>query len=266
MAVITTVMPVYNGEPHLAEALDSLARQTRQPDRVVVLDDGSTDRTREIVTGFKGLHCEYRLNKHNLGLVENHNHALELAVETDYLHLLHQDDVLLPNFYARMVELLSELEGRGISWCQADFIDEQGRPLPPIVAPVAGSPELVGVDNFLKERARLKADIFISGTMMKTNRHASSYRFREDFRQLWDQYFWAQWAGSCDGRVRVREVLMKYRAHPSARLHSIRPTWRSMFMRTGRLFKASRSCVAKPGWSTGSGCKSSGAFSPPWFM
>ena len=125
MAVVTTVMPVYNGEPHLAEALDSLARQRRQPDRVVVLDDGSTDRTREIVTGFKGLHCEYRLNEQNLGLLANHNRALELATETDYLHFLHQDDVLLPDFCARTVEVLNGVAGRGMSWGQAAFIDEQ---------------------------------------------------------------------------------------------------------------------------------------------
>ncbi len=214
MAVITTVMPVYNGEPHLVEALDSLARQTRRPDRVVILDDHSTDRTREIVTAFKELHCEYRLNERNLGLFRNHNLALKLAAETDYLHFLHQDDVLLPGFCARMIELLENVEGRGMSWCQADFIDEHGRPLPPIVRPVAGSPEAVCLDDFLKERSRLKADIFISGTMLKTNREAIPCWFREEFKQVGDHYFWAECAGYCVGRVRMREVLLKYRHHP----------------------------------------------------
>lgn len=207
-------MPVFNGEPHIAEALESLARQSRPPDRVVVLDDGSTDRTREIVTGFKGLHCEYRLNDRNLGLFRNHNLALELAVETDYLHFLHQDDVLLPDFCDRTIELLNGVQGRGMSWCQAEFIDGHGQPLPPIVTPVAGSPETVSTDQFLKERARLKADIFVSGTMMKTNRQAMPHRFREDFKEVGDHYFWAQLADGCVERIRVREVLLKYRAHP----------------------------------------------------
>ena len=214
MAVVTTVMPVFNGERHLPEALDSLARQRRPPDRVIVLDDCSTDRTKEIVTGFRGLRCEYRLNEHNLGLLANHNRALELAVETDFLHFLHQDDVLLPDFCARTVELLKGVEGRGMSWCQAEFIDGHGRPQPPIIAPVAGTPEPVGLDDFLKERARLRADIFVSGTMMKTNRQAIPYRFREDFKEVGDHYFWAEWAGCCTRRLRVREVLLKYRAHP----------------------------------------------------
>ena len=214
MTLVTTVMPVYNGEPHLAEALDSLARQSRPPNRVVVLDNCSTDRTREIVTGFKGLRCEYRLNERNLGLFGNHNRALELAAETDYLHFLHSDDVLLPDFCARMVELLNNVEGRGMSWCQAEFVDEHGRPLPPIVPPVAGRPEFVRLDDFLRERARLRADIFVSGTMLKTNRQVIPCRFREDFKQVGDHFFWAEWAGCCVGRVRVREVLLKHRHHP----------------------------------------------------
>jgi glycosyltransferase involved in cell wall biosynthesis len=214
MAVVTTVIPVFNGEPHIAGALDSLARQTRRPDRVVVLDNCSTDRTREIVTGFKGLHCEYRLNERNLGLFGNHNRALELAVETDYLHFLHVDDVLLPDFCVRMIELLENVDGRGMSWCQADFIDEHGQPLPPIIAPVAGPPELVNLDDFLKERSRLRADIFVSGTMIKTNRQAMPCQFQEDFKQVGDHFFWAEWAGCCAGRMRVREVLLKYRHHP----------------------------------------------------
>jgi glycosyltransferase involved in cell wall biosynthesis len=214
MAVVTTVMPVYNGAPHLGEALNSLARQSRRPDRVVVFDDCSTDRTREIVTGFKGLPCEYRLNEHNLGLFGNHNRALELAPETDYLHFLHQDDVLLQDFCERTIGLLNGVAGPGMSWCQADLIDAVGQPLPPIVAPVAGSPEPVELDEFLKERARLKADIFISGTMLKTNRQTLKCRFREEFKQVGDHYFWAELACLCVRRFRVKEVLLKCRHHP----------------------------------------------------
>jgi glycosyltransferase involved in cell wall biosynthesis len=213
MNIITTVMPVYNGEPHIAKALNSLALQTRPPDRVVVLDNCSTDRTREIVNSFKSLRCEYRLNECNLGLFGNHNRALELASETDYLHFLHVDDVLLPDFCARMVELLNPVDGWGMGWCQAQFIDKHDQPLPAIVAPVAGMPKQVGLDDFLKERARLRADIFVSGTMIKTNRKAIPFRFREEFRQVGDHLFWSELAVLCIGRLRVREVLLKCRHH-----------------------------------------------------
>ena len=216
MAIVTTVIPVFNGERHITKALDSLARQSRPPDRVVVLDDGSTDCTREIVTSFKGLHCEYRRNERNLGLFGKHNRALELAAETDYLHFLHQDDVLSPDFCARTSQQLSSVTGRGMAWCQADLVDEFDRRLPPIVPPISGLPEAVDLDDFLKERARLKADIYISGTMIKTDRKVMPCKFRENFKQVGDQYFWAEFATACTRRVRVREVLLRYRHHPSS--------------------------------------------------
>ena len=234
MAVITTVIPVYNGEPHITEALYSLARQRRRPDRVVVLDNCSTDRTREMVTGFKGLRCEYRLNERNLGLFGNHNRALELAAETDYLHFLHTDDVLLPDFCARTIEMLNNVEGRGMSWCQAEFIDERGEPLPPIIPPISGSPERVSLDDFLKERTQLRADIFVSGTMIKTNRQPIPCRFRETSSR--SEIIFSGLSGQVValGACECGRCFLNIGATHSAAPHLIRPTWTSLFKKIGK--------------------------------
>jgi hypothetical protein len=110
--------------------------------------------------------------------------------------------------------VLGIVNAQGMSWCQADIIDEHGQPLPPLVKSVTAPTELVSLDVFLKERARLLGNIFMSGTMMKTNRQPIPCRFREDFTGVGDHYFWAQWAAQCAGRVRIREVLLRYRLHP----------------------------------------------------
>jgi glycosyltransferase involved in cell wall biosynthesis len=211
--IITTVMPVYNGEPHLLAALDSLARQTRKPDRVVLLDNCSTDRTREIATNYQELPVEYRLNERNLGLFGNHNRALELAAETDYLHIFHADDVLLPDFYARLLVVLSPVAGRSLGWAYAERIDEAGHFLPSLVPIESGTPVNVSRDGFLKERARLWADIYISGTLLKTDRQPAPCAFRSEYRQAADFFFWAEWACHCGQLLKLREVLSQYRAH-----------------------------------------------------
>ena len=54
---ILTAMPVYNNEEFILQTLESLARQALPPDRVLVCDDGSTDRTEQIVRAFKDLKC-----------------------------------------------------------------------------------------------------------------------------------------------------------------------------------------------------------------
>ena len=53
-ALISCIVPVFNGEPYLGETLDSILAQTYQPLEIIVADDGSTDRTAEVVAGYRG--------------------------------------------------------------------------------------------------------------------------------------------------------------------------------------------------------------------
>jgi glycosyltransferase involved in cell wall biosynthesis len=59
MTQLTTVIPVYNGERFIGETLRSVARQIRKPDRLIVIDNRSTDRTQEIVKEFTELPIEW---------------------------------------------------------------------------------------------------------------------------------------------------------------------------------------------------------------
>src|SRR5436853_7916959 len=91
-AKVITVIPVYNGEKFIRQTLESVARQTLRPDRVIVLDNCSTDSTEQIVTGFQPIKCEWIRNPSNLGLFGNCNRALEFAPRAKYFHLLCADD------------------------------------------------------------------------------------------------------------------------------------------------------------------------------
>jgi glycosyltransferase involved in cell wall biosynthesis len=93
---VITVIPVYNGERFLGATLESVAQQTRRPDRLIIIDDGSTDGTKELVHSFKDLPCEWHPNPKNLGLFPNLNKALAKASETDFFHLLLADDLVTP--------------------------------------------------------------------------------------------------------------------------------------------------------------------------
>ena len=215
MPLVTTAMPIYNGEPFLAQALDSLAAQTRKPDRVVILDDGSTDKSSEIIAAYRtALPIEYRRNHQRLGVFGNHNQALQLGVETDYLHIFHQDDLLLPDFFSCILKELDKVTGLALGWCFARRIDKAGKPMPTLVPVASGPPERIELDDFLKDRARLWADIYVSGAILKTDRQPITCRFREDTKQVGDFYFWAEWARLCVARIRLHQVQICYRDHP----------------------------------------------------
>src|ERR1700745_2585324 len=120
MKHLTTVIPVYNGERYEAQTLDSVARQRRRPDRLVVLDNCSTDGTRDVVSNFSGMPCELRKNETNLGLFGTLNRALDFAAEPEWLHRLHADDIIKPDYYERSLAHLASVPGRAMIYCQAE--------------------------------------------------------------------------------------------------------------------------------------------------
>ena len=177
---ILTVIPVYNGARYLRATLDSLAAQTTPPDRVVVIDDVSTDGTPELVQAFFAEHPrlrgELRRNERNQGLFGNLNRCLDLAVETDILHILLADDLVLPGFLERLAPTLDDSTAPAMAWSLTEKIDASGtllagqpQPLPPEARPI----RLV---DFVKQQGQLQT-IFCGSVLLKTGRKTAPCRF-----------------------------------------------------------------------------------------
>ena len=60
--LVSVVIPVYNGEPYLAEAVDSVLRQSYRRFEILVVDDGSTDGTAELVRSIPGVRYVHQPN------------------------------------------------------------------------------------------------------------------------------------------------------------------------------------------------------------
>ncbi len=208
---ILTAVPVWNGEQFIEQTLESIARQTLHPDRVVVLDNCSTDRTEEIVRSFKGITCEFIRNPTNLGLFGNFNRSLDFAGQTEYLQILHADDTIEPRFYEVMTGLLADCAGRGLAWSLDERIDEDNRHLSDSGKP-DGKIEVLARDNFLKWKAEIGNQAFCA-TLMKTAGQPSPCRFPLDYPIIGDMIFWAAFGAHCEKLVHVRRLLAKYRWH-----------------------------------------------------
>ncbi len=91
---ISVIIPAYNAEPYIAQAIESCLQQTEPAEEIVVLDDGSTDRTAEVAERFSGRVRVVRLGK-NSGLPTARNRAIE-ASTGDWLAFLDADDWFLP--------------------------------------------------------------------------------------------------------------------------------------------------------------------------
>ena len=208
---IITTIPVFNGERFIGQTLESIARQTLRPDRVVVLDNCSTDRTEEVVRSCKGIACEFIRNPTNLGLFGNFNRSLDFADQTEYLQILHADDTIEPQFYEVMTGLLSDCDGRGLAWSLDERVDEDNKHLSNSGKP-DGKIEALTRDNFLKWKAEIGNQAFCA-TLMKTAGQPSPCRFPMDYPIIGDMIFWAAFGACCEKRVHIHRLLAKYRWH-----------------------------------------------------
>src|SRR5262245_16865951 len=94
---ISVIIPVYNGERYLAEALVSVLAQTHPPTEIIVVDDGSTDTTAQIAQRYAPrIHYHFRPRGAVSGAAAARNHGAYLA-QGDYLAFLDADDVWLPD-------------------------------------------------------------------------------------------------------------------------------------------------------------------------
>ena len=106
--------------------LEALLSQSRLPEEIIVVDDGSTDSSVEIVESYARKHSIIRLIRHpqNMGTVAACKTALE-AVKTDYTYSIGADDLPLPGFHEQSMAVLEEFPHAGVSFSLPTFMNEQ---------------------------------------------------------------------------------------------------------------------------------------------
>lgn len=125
--LVSIVVPVYNSEAHLADALDCLARQSYDNIEVLIVDDGSKDDSRAICE--KYVACDERFRyiwQKNTGAGAARNHGMDLA-RGEYLMFLDADDLFEFELVARLKAAI-ERDGSDVAVCRADWFKGQYEP------------------------------------------------------------------------------------------------------------------------------------------
>jgi glycosyltransferase involved in cell wall biosynthesis len=117
------VIPTYNGEAHIEAALGSVDSQTAPPGEVVIVDDGSTDTTLEVLRD-RG---HDPLTAGHVGAPAARNRGRRaLTSDPDYVLFLDQDDVLDSGMLRALIGHLDAHPAAGLAYCRLELIDEQG--------------------------------------------------------------------------------------------------------------------------------------------
>lgn len=111
---ISVLLPAYNGREFIAQALESVLRQSRPPSEIIVVDDASTDGTAEVVSAMQGLGPLrlLRLDRNSGGPAHPLNVGLAAATG-DYVAVIDQDDIFLPDKLERQARQLDAQPGCG---------------------------------------------------------------------------------------------------------------------------------------------------------
>jgi len=137
--LISVIIPAYNTERYLAEAVESVLAQTRPPAEIIIVDDGSTDESPRIARRFAKPVLYLHQSHAGAGAARNRGIA---QAQGDWLAFLDADDLWLPDKLARQIALLEsepdvEMVFGGVEQFISPDLDEIHRPSLRIPSPDA---------------------------------------------------------------------------------------------------------------------------------
>lgn len=202
MPKVSVLMPVYNGEKHIGQAIDSVLSQSFRDFELIVIDDGSTDKSAEVVGSYSDKRICYVANPTNLGLAGARNRAIDVS-NGDYLAWLDCDDISLPSRLLKQVALLDEHPNVGLcgTWVRTLGLESEK------VWRYASDP------RFLRARMLFDDPVATSAAMIRRSCIAGdALRFDVRFPPAEDYDLWERISRTNEVR-NIPEVLTLYRIH-----------------------------------------------------
>jgi len=200
---VSVIMPVYNGEKYLRRAIESVLAQTYSSFELIVVDDGSTDNSREIASSF-GDKIRH-ICQENKGLGGARNTGI-LASCAEFVGLLDADDEWMPNYLEKMMRLVRHHPNAAVYYCTARGMDSNGNNLPRIFGRVIKS-----IDQRL-----LRANFIIPSTViLRRSVIVDIGLFEQDNRDIHGCEDWDLWLRLLPSHpfVGTTETLVRYRLH-----------------------------------------------------
>lgn len=123
---VSVIMSVYNGERYLRQSVDSVLHQTFEDFEFIIVNDGSIDKSAEILAGFEDSRIVLLKNPKNIGLPSSLNRALEVS-RGEIIARHDADDTSEPNRFAEQVSYLERHPEIGVLGSYMAVIDEAGK-------------------------------------------------------------------------------------------------------------------------------------------
>jgi len=199
--VVSIVMPVYNVEKYVTEAINSILSQTFTDFELIILDDSSTDTSNEEIKKFNDSRIVYHRNIKNIGLAENLNTGLRLA-KGKYIARMDGDDISLPERLRIQVEYLEKHPEIDLCSCAMELFGTEQQ-----IWIRDNDPEQVKITMLFFSPVLHASSIWRRESFSKNNLY-----FNQDAFPAEDYDLWSRAVFHCK-LVNIPEVMYKYRIH-----------------------------------------------------
>ena len=199
---VTVLMPVYNGGKYLNEAIESILGQIYTDFEFLIIDDGSTDNSSQIIKSYSDPRIRILDNEKNLGLAHTLNRGIASA-RGKYIARMDCDDIALPSRLGKQVSYMDAHPGVGVcgSWIRV-INTLQNRVWAPPVDSESIKCKLLFGSPFAHSSVMIRRDAFLNLGL----KYDPLYPHAEDY-QLWVN------AAVCLSLANIPEILLFYRNH-----------------------------------------------------
>ena len=175
---VSVVMPSYNAEKYISEAIQSVIAQTYENWELLIIDDCSTDSTANIVKQFSDVDSRITLysNPKNMGVALTRNKGMNLA-KGSWIALLDSDDVWHKDKLEKQL-VAAENTGADIIYCSYSLMDKNGEHLSDFIVP-----ERTSYDDMLRKNVIGCSTVFMRSPIL-IHHHFSTEHYHEDY-VLW---------------------------------------------------------------------------------
>ena len=202
---LSVLLPVYNAMPYLVDAVESILGQTYSKFEFLIIDDGSTDSSLDVLKKYADKDNRIQLiSRENKGIVATRNELLDLA-RGKYFAIMDSDDISYPERLDKQLAFLLNHADYGIVGCRDMLIDPEGLP----IRIINDNSEHDDVDT-----ANLSFDVFqtLNGYMAETDKVKAAGGYRDEILYAEDRDVFLRMAEV--GKIKViPEVLYAYRQH-----------------------------------------------------
>ena len=204
MPKISVVMPAYNAEKYIAQAIDSILGQSYRDFEFLILNDCSTDGTEAIISAYNDPRIVYLKNDKNMGVAATLNKGFA-AARGEYIARMDADDISLPERFSLQVAFLDAHPEVTVLGTHVECFSTEG------------SGPLV---QYMGSSAQLRIDLLFSSAlahpsvMLRRQPILALGGYDSHFEGMEDYELWCRVAEKSDLAV-LPQVLLRYRIHPS---------------------------------------------------